>query len=215
MTSLVLRSLKQAYYTPSNLGHAGLASGAYTHFTSPIRRYPDLIVHRALLAAVGGGEHAPPAHELSEIGWHCSQTEREAMQVERDADDICLAFLLERRLFEQGWDRSFEGEVSGLAPGGAFVSFALEDAPAARCEGFLPARRLRGEYFELNDERTALVGRRTGKRLRLGDPIAVAVDGVDPPRGRVDLAPLSEERPGPPRRGRRIEDAATGHRGRR
>jgi ribonuclease R len=209
LTSLVLRSLKQAYYSPSNVGHAGLASAAYTHFTSPIRRYPDLVVHRALLAAIGAGEQPPPAHALNEIGWHCSQTEREAAQLERDADDICLTFLLEHDLFEHGWDRSFEGEVSGLVPSAAFVSFTLGQEHAAACEGFLPARKLRGEYFELNEERTALVGRRTGKRVRLGDPVDVSVQAVEPPRGRVDLAPAdvesdSGEQPrGGPRSGQR------------
>jgi ribonuclease R len=115
------------------------------------------------------------------------------MQVERAADDICLAFLLEHDLFEHGWDRTFEGEVSGLVPAGAFVSFSVGGEHSAACEGFLPARKLRGEYFELNEERTALVGRRTGRRLRLGDPVDVSVGAVEPPRGRVDLAPADGE----------------------
>jgi ribonuclease R len=192
LTSLVLRSLKQAYYSAVNLGHAGLASAAYCHFTSPIRRYPDLVVHRALLAAVGETEDPPPAQGLGEIADQCSRTEREAMTVERDADDICLAFLLERRLHELGWEQEFEAEVSGVIPSGAFVSFPVDDAEgAAACDAFLPARLLRGEYFELNEERTALVGRRTGRRLRLGDAITVAVKSVEPARGRVDVVPLA------------------------
>jgi ribonuclease R len=196
LTSLVLRSLKPAYYSARNLGHAGLASSAYTHFTSPIRRYPDLVVHRSLLAAVGAGEEAPPAHELDEVGLHCSQTEREAMHLERDADDVCLAFLLERQLLEGGWDRVFEGEVSGLIGGGAFIGLPVKGMagePAPLVEGFLPARRLRGEFFELNQERTAMVGQRTGKRLRLGDPLSVRVRSVDPPRNRVELVPAEGE----------------------
>jgi ribonuclease R len=188
LTSLVLRSLKQAHYSPKNVGHAGLASPTYCHFTSPIRRYPDLVVHRSLLAAVGGGETPPPAHELEDVAWHCSQTEREAADVEREADDVCLAFLLERQLAESGWDAEHEGEVSGLISGGAFVSFAPV-AGAAACEGFLPARMLRGEWFDLNEEGTALVGRRSGTRVRLGDPMQVKVRAVDPPRGRIDLVP--------------------------
>jgi ribonuclease R len=187
LTSLVLRSLKQAYYSPRNLGHAGLASASYCHFTSPIRRYPDLVVHRALLAAVGGGEHPPAAHELNELGSYCSQTEREAMAIERDADDVCLAFLLERKLAERGWEHLFEGEVSGVIPAGLFVSFPLDGEQAAACEGFLPARRLRDDFFELNEEGTALVGRRSGRRFRLGDPLPVTVQSIDPPQGRVDL----------------------------
>jgi ribonuclease R len=190
LTSLVLRSLKAAYYAPDNVGHAGLASSAYCHFTSPIRRYPDLVVHRALLAAVGADSEPPPTQELGETGSHCSITEREATKVEREADDICLTFLAEHHLAREGRESEFEGEVSGVISAGAFVSFKLEEG-AADCEGFLPARKLRGDFFELNDLGTALVGRRTGKTVKLTDPVTVAVDGLEPPRGRIDLVPRS------------------------
>jgi ribonuclease R len=188
LPSLVLRSLKQAVYSPRNIGHAGLASPAYCHFTSPIRRYPDLCVHGALLAAIGDQDGPPPAHELDEIAAHCSGTERAAMELERDADDICLAFLLERELTEHGWDQRFEGEVGGVIGAGAFVSFGSTDG-GARFEGFLPSRTLGGDYYDVNEEATALIGRRTGRRLRLGDPVSVVVRSVEPPRGRVDLEP--------------------------
>ncbi len=190
LTSLILRSLKQAVYSPHNIGHAGLASAAYCHFTSPIRRYPDLCVHRALLAAAGEEEHPPPAHELDAIATHTSATEREAMSLERDADDICFAFLLERDLGGSGWDRPFEGEVSGIIGAGAFVSFPGVEGGAA-CEGFLPVRRLGGDWYDLNEEQTALVGRSTGRRLRLADPIDVVVRSIDAARGRVDLDPAA------------------------
>jgi ribonuclease R len=186
-TSLVLRSLKQAYYSHRNLGHAGLGSPAYAHFTSPIRRYPDLVVHRGLLCAIGEGEKAPDHSHLRGAGPHCSEREREASRVERDADDVCSTFLLERELFESGWEQDFEGEVSGLVGGGIFVRFGGELGHSY--EGFLPARLLRGERFELNDTDTALLGARSGRAIRLGDPVAVRVDSTDAPRRRVDLVP--------------------------
>jgi ribonuclease R len=186
-TSLVLRSLKPAFYSDRNLGHAGLSSPAYCHFTSPIRRYPDLIAHRALLALIGAGEDEPERAATREAGVWCSERERESMTIERDADDVCAAFLLERELLEAGWSREFDGEVSGVIGAGAFVAFAGELGDVY--EGFLPARRLRGERFELDSTETALVGGRSGRRVRLGDPLAVRVDGVEAARGRVDLLP--------------------------
>jgi ribonuclease R len=187
LTSLVLRSLKQAYYSPRNVGHAGLGSPRYSHFTSPIRRYPDLVAHRALLSALGLDDVAPQASDLTEAGEHSSASEREAMKIERDADDVCLAFLLDRRLHEEGWDQPFEGEIVSLVGGGAFVRFGEEGF-----EGFLPARTLRGEWWSLNEQGTALEGERSGKRIRLGDPVDVAVRRVEAPRGRVDLVPAME-----------------------
>jgi ribonuclease R len=184
---LVLRSLKQAVYSSRNIGHAGLASAAYCHFTSPIRRYPDLVVHRTLLATVGAEEDVPD-EELEPVAVHCSATEREAALLERDADDVCLAFLLERTLRSEGWDRDFEGEITGAIESGAFVSFDGGNGKAD-FEGFLPVRRMRGDYSELNEERTALVGRHSDRTLRLGDRLTVSVRSVDPPRGRVDLEP--------------------------
>jgi ribonuclease R len=148
LSSLLLRSLKQAYYSPRNLGHAGLHSSAYCHFTSPIRRYPDLVCHRALLSAVGGGETAPRSEELVELGAWSSEREREAMIIERDADDVARCFALERLLFERGHDQIFAGEVTGLISAGAFIAFGLEqiEGPAEVSkpyEGMLPVRRLR------------------------------------------------------------------------
>jgi ribonuclease R len=188
-TSLVLRSLKQAVYSPKNVGHAGLGSPAYTHFTSPIRRYPDLVAHRALLSVIGAGEEEPEPSVVSEAGWRSSERERESMAIERDADKVCAGFLLRRELFEAGWSREFEGEISGVVGAGAFVRFGGDLADVY--EGFLPARRLRGERFELNETETALVGGRSGRALRLGDPVGVVVTDVDAPRGRVDLAPAA------------------------
>ena len=186
-TSLVLRSLKQAYYSPRNVGHAGLQSPRYCHFTSPIRRYPDLVAHRALLGALGIDDVAPRAEELDEAGEDSSAREREALKVERGSWDVCAAFLLERTLFAgAGAEEEFAGEVVGLIGAGAFVRFGEQGF-----EGFLPARVIPGEWWSLNEEGTALTGERTGKTIRLGDPVQVTVDRVDAPRGRVDLLPAT------------------------
>jgi ribonuclease R len=182
-TSLVLRALKQARYSPENRGHAGLHSSAYTHFTSPIRRYPDLVVHRALLSAVGGSEDPPRASTLEEAAEWTSGRERDAMSIERAADDVARAFLLERELFEGRRDRerTFDGEVVGLVGGGAFVAFG------DGFEGFLPARRLRGDWWELNEEGTILTGEDSGRAIRIGDPVRVVVRKIEAARGRVEL----------------------------
>jgi ribonuclease R len=180
--SLVLRALKQARYDPANLGHSGLASPAYCHFTSPIRRYPDLVVHRALLRELGVADD-PPAEDLPGLAEHCSVRERESAQVEYLADEICLAWLLEARLYELGWEANFEGEIVGVIGSGLFVRF--DDV----FEAFLPARRLTGDYFEANALGTGLQGRRGGGAYRLGDPIEVRVERIERAEGKVEVSP--------------------------
>jgi len=178
---LVLRALKQARYDSANLGHSGLASKAYCHFTSPIRRYPDLVCHRALLQELDvAGDPVP--ENLDDLADWCSVREREAARVERDADAICLAWLLERRLFELGWDAPFDGEIVGLIGSGIFVRFD------GLFEGYVPVRRLPGDYYELDVLGIAQVGRRSGRRFRLGDEITVTVEAVERATGKVNLA---------------------------
>ena len=174
LTSLVLRSLKQAHYSPRNLGHAGLRSPRYCHFTSPIRRYPDLVCHRALLSAVGGGEEPPRAAGSRRRAPGRAPRERDAMSIERGADDIARCFLLERELFEERLRRarSTARSAGSSAPG--------RSSPSARAtRGCCPVRRLRGDWWELNEQGTILVGTETGRTLRLGDPVRVRVRHVD------------------------------------
>lgn len=191
--ALVLRALKQARYDPRNLGHSGLASRAYCHFTSPIRRYPDLVCHRVLLRELGA-EDEPVPDDLAGLAEHASVRERDAASIEYRADEICLAWLLEARLFELGWDEEWDGEVTGVIGSGLFVRFGEV------FEGYVPARRLPGDYFELDTLGVALVGRRTGRRHRLGDQIAVRVEGIDKPAGKIELASALQSAGGPKRR---------------
>ncbi len=203
LTSLLLRTLQQAAYSPKNSGHAGLGTAHYCHFTSPIRRYPDLVCHRALLSAVGGGGQAPRAAGMGELAEWTSDRERSAMTIERDADDVARCFALERVLYEDGWEQVFAGEVVGLISAGAFIAFGTRAQGGAMQEampvspdyrGMLPVRRMRGaggerEWWELNEQGTILHGESPGSTLRLGDQIEVRVARVDVARGRVDLIP--------------------------
>jgi ribonuclease R len=138
-------------------------------------------VHRALLRELGLSDD-PVAGGLESLAEHASQREREAAQLEYLADDICLAWLLERLLFERGWEEPWEGEIAGVIPSGLFVRFGEV------FEGFLPARRLHGEFFEINAQGTALVGRTTGRTFRLGDPIEVRIESIARSEGKVELA---------------------------
>jgi ribonuclease R len=176
----VLRSQARAVYQTENVGHFGLALTSYCHFTSPIRRYPDLLVHRALLWELGLGPQ-PATSTLAEWAEHCSVKEREASKVELKSDDLTLAHLLKKRLDREGWSQVFEGQVLSLVGSGAFVLFDQ------LYQGFLPARDLPGDYYELNEGETALVGRNSGKSYRLADILPIQVVGIDVARGRVNV----------------------------
>ena len=182
-TALVLRSLKQAHYSPRNLGHFGLRSPRYCHFTSPIRRYPDLVCHRALLAAIGAGEDPPRASDMEGAGSGARSASATRWRSSAPPTTSRARSCSSSELFESGWHSEWDGEVTGLIGAGAFVAFA-------GYEGMLPVRRLRGDWWELNELETMLIGARGGGRIRLGDPVRVQVEKVDAPRGRVDLAPV-------------------------
>ena len=187
---LVLQALRQAHYSSQHVGHSGLASSAYLHFTSPIRRYPDLAAHRALLDALGLAGPAADASDLALEAERSSLTERAAVSVERRADRICLAFLLRDRL-EGDRDEAFDGEVTGVGDSGAFVAFG----PGLVFDGYLAARRIEGDWWRSDLLGVALEGESTGTRIAIGDPVSVRVVDVEPLRGRVDLEPADAPRP--------------------
>ncbi|HTI35470.1 MAG TPA: RNB domain-containing ribonuclease, partial [Miltoncostaea sp.] len=208
---IVLRSLRQAYYSSSEVGHSGLASAAYLHFTSPIRRYPDLLVHRGLLSTLGLLEGPPPeGAELAFEAERSSGAEREASAVERRGDEICAAFWLQDRLTARGWDQPVEGVVTGLIDAGLFVTF--EEGVIT---GFLPSRRLEDDHYRADPLGVMLVGDASGRRIRIGDAIEARIVRVEPLRGRVELEPA--DAPQRPSRGRDRRARSTGppsHRGR-
>ena len=165
VSPLVLRSLKQARYDPRNLGHSGLASPAYCHFTSPIRRYPDLVCPPR--AAAGAGRRGRARRPTTCLSSPSTRRRVSATATEIEYRPTRSAWRgCSNALFELGWEHAFEGEIAGVIGSGMFVRFGEV------FEGYVPARRLPGDYFELNALGTALVGRRGGRAYRLGDPIA-------------------------------------------
>jgi len=176
---LVLRALKQAYYSADSVTHSGLASPAYLHFTSPIRRYPDLLVHRALVGALGIDVEGPDRTECEVAAADSSDAERASVDLERRADRICASLLLERQLEAGEWSAPFDAEVTGMIGAGVFLKFGIA------FEGFLP---IRGAGDLLFDEAEVGLADSSGKTIvRLGDRIDVRVVNVDPLRGRVRL----------------------------
>ncbi len=174
--TLLLRTQSQAVYSPDNLGHFGLALERYAHFTSPIRRYADLIVHRSLVRSYGLGEGGLTDSEretIAEIGTHISTTERRSMVAERDVMDRFTAQYLSENVGAE-----FKGRVSGVTHFGLFVS--LEESGA---DGLVPMRSLPRDYYVHDEKRHELVGKQTGRSYRLAQPVIVRLVEADPMRG--------------------------------
>lgn len=184
LTSVVLRSMQQAVYSPSNQGHFGLSLERYAHFTSPIRRYPDLLVHRAIKTSLGIANEAETQREkLDELGNHCSFKEREAESCERDLRAWYLADYAQRHLGD-----NFEGTICAVTSFGLFV---LLDGLLV--EGLLHISNLAQDWYEFDAAAHRLVGEATGQVYALGDKIAVRIAAVDVDRRKVDLVQRDSE----------------------
>ena len=184
---VVLRTQAQAEYSPENIGHFGLNLRRYAHFTSPIRRYADLLVHRALIRALKLGAGGLPEgieNELPVIAAQISAAERRAMAAERETVDRLVAHWLADRV-----GATFHGRISGVTRAGLFVK--LDETGA---DGFIPMRTLGSDYFVYDEGRHALIGRRTGEMHRLGDSVDVRLVEAAPLAGALRFELLSEGR---------------------
>jgi ribonuclease R len=177
LQTVLLRSLRQAVYSPENVGHFGLAYEAYTHFTSPIRRYPDLVVHRAIKAVLAGSTYLPG--DWKAVGEHCSMTERRADEATRDVEAWLKCYYMRDRVNEV-----FSGVVSAVTGFGIFV--ALDDI---YIEGLVHVSELGNDYFRFDPVQHLLRGERTARTFRLADRVSVRVVRVDLELARIDFVP--------------------------
>ncbi len=175
LQTVLLRSMQQAVYSPDNAGHFGLAYEAYAHFTSPIRRYPDLIIHRAIKAVLKGEKYK--AGDWHALGEHCSMTERRADDATRDVTNWLKCFYMQDKIGEV-----YEGTVSGVTSFGLFV--ALDQVYV---EGLLHVTELGNDYFHYDKARHEMVGERSGVRYRLGDRVQVKLVRVDLETTKIDF----------------------------
>ncbi len=177
LQTILLRSLKQAVYSPNNAGHFGLAFDAYVHFTSPIRRYPDLLVHRAIKAILARKRY--DGVEWEALGRHCSETERRADDASRDVENWLKCYYMRDHV-----GGTFSGTITGVAPFGLFVT--LDDYFV---DGLVHISELGRDYFQYDDARHMLLGDRTGMRYRLADRMTVKLVRVDIEQRKMDLVP--------------------------
>lgn len=175
LQTVLLRSMQQAVYSPDNIGHFGLAYESYTHFTSPIRRYPDLLIHRAIKAVLHGEKYK--AGDWQELGEHCSITERRADDATRDVEAWLKCYYMQDRIGEE-----FDGTVAGVTSFGLFV--ALD---GVYVEGLLHVTELGNDYFNYDKARHEMAGERTGARYRLGDRLRVKISRVDLETSKIDF----------------------------
>jgi ribonuclease R len=175
LQTVMLCSLQQAVYSPDNVGHFGLNYESYTHFTSPIRRYPDLLVHRAIKAVLGRKRYEPG--NWRDLGVHCSQTERRADEATRDVEAWLKCYYMRDRVGE-----TFDGTISGVTGFGIFV--ALDDVYV---EGLVHISDLGNDYYHFDATRYTLLGERTSQRYRLGDRVRVQVVRVDLESSKIDF----------------------------
>jgi ribonuclease R len=180
--NLALRSMAKAEYSTVNIGHYGLAFDYYTHFTSPIRRYPDMLVHR-LLADCLSGTHPRSQKKLEKMCRHASKMEVLAMEAERASIKYKQTEFMQDKI-----GRQFEGVISGVTEWGIYVEI-LEN----KCEGMIPIRDLAGDFYEYEEENYCIRGRRTRKKYQLGDPIFIEVVRVNLARKQIDFALVSDE----------------------
>ena len=181
LQTVMLRSLRQAVYAPENNGHFGLGYEAYAHFTSPIRRYPDLLVHRAIKAVLQGKQYKPTP-KWAELGVHCSMTERRADDATRDVEAWLKCFYMRDHL---GFE--YAGTISSVTGFGLFV--ALDDLYV---EGLVHVSELGADYYHFDAAKHQMLGERTGKRFRLGDRVKVKVVRVDMESTKIDFALIAD-----------------------
>ena len=177
LQTVLLRSLSQAQYSPDNVGHFGLAYDAYAHFTSPIRRYPDLLVHRAIKAVLGSKRYTPKESSWEALGLHCSMTERRADDASRDVLQWLKCHYMQERVGE-----TFTGTISGVASFGIFVTLDGLDI-----DGLVHVTELPRDYFHFDAVRHALIGERSGRVFQLAGRVSVKVARVDLERAKIDF----------------------------